>query len=298
MLPKDHADLNLYYARISLVPLLTREEELALATKIVEGDMDARNTLVEANLRLVVKVASQYKERGVPFFDLISEGNVGLVKGATKFKPTGAKFSTYAGFWIRQRILLALASQGRTIRLPIHVISKISDILRTQAELATQLGRECTIDELSDAVKIKPNKLINIINIAQGVKPLDAPLGMTDSNMTLGDTIPSDIVPPNEKAESSSESDLLWEGLAILSDRDSDIMQRRYGLKGHEPHTLEKVGNLYGITRERVRQIQNLSLRKLMPFCKAKQKEQTSLDIGVKAWQSSRQENKELSANA
>lgn len=276
-----HSEVSNYHSRISVYPLLTPAEEVALAERVQAGDLAARNTLIQSNLRLVVKIAGTYSSNVLQPMDLICEGNLGLIKAAERFKPTGAKFSVYCLFWVRQSILRALAHQGRTVRLPAHVLPKLSLINATRAKLEHELGRECHLEDISHATGIPLNKLANLHNVSQPAQALDAPVG--EGAATFGDLLPDTQDTPQDQAELDSDRDMLAHALDTLPPREVDIMKRRYGLDGYDPHTLEELGNYYSLTRERIRQIHDKCIRKLTPICLRGQSSRTQLDLDVRA---------------
>lgn len=261
---KDESTLRRYLREMGNIPMVTMEEEVELAKKIAEGDEEAKKRLVKANLRLVVSIAKKYTNRGISLADLVQEGNLGLLKAVEKFDYTkGYKFSTYATWWIRQAITRAIADQSKTIRIPMHIIEITSHYLKTHCELTHQLGREPTIKEIANAMKMSEERVANIILMSKDTLSLESPINDEDT-AALGDFV------KDEKQESPEDivcRDMLKihlkEVLDTLTEREKMILIYRFGLYGHKPETLEEVGKRFNITRERIRQIENKALRKL-----------------------------------
>jgi len=253
-----------YLRDIAQFPLLTREEEVKLARRIHKGDQEARAEMVRANLRLVVKIARDYANYGLPLLDLISEGNIGLMKAVERFDPKkGGKLSTYAAWWIKQSIKRALANQGKTIRLPVHLVDKISKIRRVSTQMTEELGREPTDDELAEEIGLSAAKVSALKAAAVRPTSLDAPIGEDDSTEfgeIVGDEEAAD---PFEMLRDKDLRDEVGDLLDLLDDRERRIINSRFGLDGYKPKTLEEVGEKFGVTRERIRQLQNIALRKL-----------------------------------
>jgi len=253
-----------YLRDIAQFPLLTREEEVKLARRIHKGDQEARAEMVRANLRLVVKIARDYANYGLPLLDLISEGNIGLMKAVERFDPKkGGKLSTYAAWWIKQSIKRALANQGKTIRLPVHLVDKISKIRRVSTQMTEELGREPTDDELAEEIGLSAAKVSALKAAAVRPTSLDAPIGEDDSTEfgeIVGDEEAAD---PFEMLRDKDLRDEVGDLLDLLDDRERRIINSRFGLDGSKPKTLEEVGEKFGVTRERIRQLQNIALRKL-----------------------------------
>ena len=259
--------VRLYLREIGKIPLLTAEEELALAHRVVAGEKKAKDKMAEANMRLVVSIAKRYSGRGLDFLDLIQEGNTGLLRAVEKFDPDkGFKFSTYATWWIRQAITRAIADQARTIRIPVHMVETINKLLRTQRRMTQELNREPTIDELAEELEMDPSKVEYVIKIKQDITSLDAGVGRDgeDEDSVLGDFIEDgDSATPEESATSQLLKEQVKEVLSSLSDREQKILKMRFGLNGSKSHTLEEVGKEFAVTRERIRQIEAKALAKL-----------------------------------
>ena len=255
---------QLYLRQIAEYPLLTPAQEVVLATKIKKGNKAAKAEMIRANLRLVVKIAHDYANFGLPLLDLISEGNIGLVKAVERFDPAkGGKLSTYGSWWIKQSIKRALANQGKTIRLPVHLVDKIAKIRRVGAGLSDELGREATDEEIAEEVGMCSSKVTRLKQAAIRPASLDAPVGEEDST-EFGELVGD--VAAVDPFESLSEKDLQMEVgdvLDQLDDRERKIINSRFGLDGSEPITLEEVGDKFGVTRERIRQLQNIALGKM-----------------------------------
>jgi RNA polymerase primary sigma factor len=266
--------VRLYLREIGKIPLLTGEEELALAQRVVAGDKRAKDKMAEANMRLVVSIAKRYSGRGLDFLDLIQEGNTGLLRAVEKFDPDkGFKFSTYATWWIRQAITRAIADQARTIRIPVHMVETINKLLRTQRRMTQELNREPTIEELAKELEMEPSKVEYVIKIKQDISSLDAGVGRDgeDEDSVLGDFIEdSDSVTPEESATSQLLKEQVQSVLSTLSDREQKIVKMRFGLEDGKNHTLEEVGREFAVTRERIRQIEAKALAKLRKHKDAK----------------------------
>jgi RNA polymerase primary sigma factor len=256
--------LALYMREISKTDLLTRDEEIALARRVQDGDKEARTQMIKANLRLVVKIAKDYAGYGLPLSDLISEGNIGLMTAVDRYDPDkGAKLSSYASWWIKQSVKRALANQGKTIRLPIHAVEKIARVRRIATLMTEALGREPSNEELSEETGIPIRKLTMIRQAAQRPTSLDAPLN--DGEQTnFGDVIGDEsALDPLEALTSSNLHAQLGDLLELLDERESRIIDKRFGLNGKKPMNLEEVGREFGVTRERIRQLQNKALAKM-----------------------------------
>ena len=266
--------VRLYLREIGKIPLLSAEEEMDLARRIVEGDKKAKDKMAEANMRLVVSIAKRYSGRGLDFLDLIQEGNTGLLRAVEKFDPDkGFKFSTYATWWIRQAITRAIADQARTIRIPVHMVETINKLLRTQRRMTQELNREPTIEELSKELDMEPEKIEYVIKIKQDISSLDAGVGRDgeDDDSVLQDFIvDEDTVSPEDSASNQLLKEQVQEILSSLSDREQKIVRMRFGLDNGKTHTLEEVGQEFAVTRERIRQIEAKALAKLRKHKDAK----------------------------
>jgi RNA polymerase primary sigma factor len=256
--------VRLYLKEIGRVPLLSAEEEVELAKRIERGDEYATRRLAEANLRLVVSIARRYIGRGMQFLDLIQEGNMGLIKAVDKFDYTkGYKFSTYATWWIRQAITRAIADQARTIRIPVHMVETINKLTRVSRQLLQELGREPAPEEIAEAMEITADKVREIMKIAQEPVSLETPIG-EENDSHLGDFIEDqEIVTPADSAAFKLLQEQLEDVLDTLTERESNVLRLRFGLDDGRSRTLEEVGKVFGVTRERIRQIEAKALRKL-----------------------------------
>ena len=256
--------VRMYLREIGRIPLLTFDEELDLAKRILEDDEEAKQKLAESNLRLVVSIAKKYVGRGMLFLDLIQEGNMGLIKAVEKFDYTkGFKFSTYATWWIRQAITRAIADQARTIRIPVHMVETINKLIRTSRHLLQQLGREPTPEEIAAEMEIPVEKVMEIQKIAQDPVSLETPIGEEDDSH-LGDFIPDDESPaPQDSAAYTLLKEQLEEVMETLTPREAKVLKLRFGLEDGKARTLEEVGKEFMVTRERIRQIEAKALRKL-----------------------------------
>lgn len=256
--------VKVYLKEIGRVPLLTPEEEIDLAMRISENDQKAKQRLAEANLRLVVSIAKKYVGRGMQFLDLIQEGNLGLIKAVDKFDYTkGFKFSTYATWWIRQAITRAIADQARTIRIPVHMVETINKVKKANSQLLHENGREPTPDEIAEYLDMSPDKVREILRVAQEPVSLETPIG-EEEDSHLGDFIPDDeALAPADAASISLLKEQLSEVLKTLTPREEKVLRLRFGLDDGNPKTLEEVGKEFNVTRERIRQIEAKALRKL-----------------------------------
>ena len=256
--------VRMYLREIGRIPLLTYEEELDLAKKVLQGDEEAKQKLAESNLRLVVSIAKKYVGRGMLFLDLIQEGNMGLIKAVEKFDYSkGFKFSTYATWWIRQAITRAIADQARTIRIPVHMVETINKLIRTSRHLLQQLGREPTPEEIAAEMEISVEKVAEIQKIAQDPVSLETPIGEEDDSH-LGDFIQDDDSPaPQDSAAYTMLREQLEEVMSTLTPREEKVLTLRFGLEDGKSRTLEEVGREFKVTRERIRQIEAKALRKL-----------------------------------
>jgi RNA polymerase primary sigma factor len=278
---ESDSSLKLYLREISKTPLLTIEEEISLAERIKNGDKEARSHMIRANLRLVVKIAQDYSGYGLPVTDLISEGNIGLMKAVERFDPEkGGKLSTYAAWWIKQSIKRALANQSKTIRLPVHMVDKIAKMRRISTMLAEALGREPTDEELADEIGLPRRKLAMLKQASQRPTSLDAPINegeATEYSEIIGDERASNPLEMLSDKNLHGELDGL---LAVLDDRERRIIDERFGLNGRKPLTLEEVGREFGVTRERIRQLQNSALTKMRRALRKKEKPMPKAHVG------------------
>ena len=256
--------LQLFLKDIGKVPLLTAAQEVELAKRIERGDHPAKQKMVESNLRLVVSIAKNYRNQGLPFLDLIQEGTIGLVRAAEKFDyRKGFKFSTYATWWIRQAVARALADKARTIRMPVHVVEKLNKIGRIERKLLSELGRDPTIDEIAEELELDSVEIEHIKRSAQAPISLEKPVG-DEEESEFGHFLADESAPaPDEAAETSLRKETLTRVLQTLSLRERRVLEMRYGLDGQHPRTLDEVGRTFNVTRERVRQIENQCLKKL-----------------------------------
>jgi RNA polymerase primary sigma factor len=262
--------LQLFLKDIGKVDLLTAAQEVELAKRIERGDHGAKQEMVEANLRLVVSIAKKYRNQGLPFLDLIQEGTIGLVRAAEKFDyRKGFKFSTYATWWIRQAVARALADKARTIRMPVHVVEKLNKIVRSERKLRAELGREPTAVEIGLDLDLTGDEVEHIRRSAQTPVSLEKPVGDEDES-EFGHFITDENLPlPDEEAEITLRKETLRKILGTLSSRERQVLELRYGLDGQHPRTLDEVGRTFNVTRERIRQIENQSLKKLRALADA-----------------------------
>ena len=262
--------LQLFLKDIGKVDLLTAAQEVELAKRIERGDHGAKQEMVEANLRLVVSIAKKYRNQGLPFLDLIQEGTIGLVRAAEKFDyRKGFKFSTYATWWIRQAVARALADKARTIRMPVHVVEKLNKIVRSERKLRAELGREPTATEIGRDLDLTGDEVEHIRRSAQTPVSLEKPVGDEDES-EFGHFITDENLPlPDEEAEITMRKETLRKILGTLSSRERQVLELRYGLDGQHPRTLDEVGRTFNVTRERIRQIENQSLKKLRALADA-----------------------------
>lgn len=262
----DHSDdaIKLYLKEIQKTKLLTAEEERELARRIAKGEMAARDRMIESNLRLVVKIAKRYMNRGLPFLDLIEEGNMGLIKAVERFKLSKeCRFSTYATWWIRQSIERALVNQSRTIRLPVHVSDDINKLIKIGRELQQKLNREPQVKEVAEAMGVEPAYVRRLMVLVKKTYSIEHPMG-ENSDYSLMDTIEdSSAVDPSGLVEDLEKYNRVSQWLATLSDSEREILSLRFGLEDREPQTLDTIGRKFGVTRERIRQIEAKSLEKL-----------------------------------
>lgn len=260
----ERSVMRTYMQEIGKTPLLTPAEEVELAERIKKGDREARNRMISANLRLVVKIAYDYNSFGLPLLDLISEGNIGLIKAVERFDPSkGGKLSTYAAWWIKQAIKRALANQSKTIRLPVHLVDKISKMRQVTSKLAEDLDREPTDEEIAYEMGIPVNRVAHLKSVSTRPSSLDAPVG-EDGDTNFGELIGDDMqLTPLENLQQKTVQSDIQETIDLLEPRESEIIRLRFGLDGNHPLTLEEVGEKFDITRERVRQIQTIALHKM-----------------------------------
>jgi RNA polymerase primary sigma factor len=271
--------IRLYLREIGQVKLLTPDEEIQLAARIKKGDKKAREHMIKANLRLVVKIARDYEGIGLPLLDLISEGNIGLMKAVERFDPSkGGKLSTYGSWWIKQSIKRALANQSKTIRLPVHLVDKISKMRRTAMKLQEMLGHEPSDEELADEMGMTAARVRQMRQAAVRPASLDAPIGDDDSNNFSDVVQDENATSPYDNLEDKTVTGMLQDMVKHLNDREATILRYRFGLDGGTEKTLEEVGVKFGVTRERVRQIQNLALRKLRKMIEKLEKEKTKAE--------------------
>jgi RNA polymerase primary sigma factor len=261
----ERSNLQLYLQEIGKTPLLTIAEEITLARRIRRGNKAARDHMISANLRLVVKIAMDYKDFGLPLLDLISEGNIGLIKAVERFDPRkGGKLSTYAAWWIKQSIKRALANQSKTIRLPVHLVDKISKMRKMAMKLSEQLGREPTDEELAIELQIPTSKVAHLKSVSVRPASLDAPIGESGDSGTFGEIVGDDnAVSPYEGLRDRDQNSDLNDMVNSLEKREAEIIKLRFGLDGRDELTLEEVGKRFNVTRERIRQLEYLALSKM-----------------------------------
>ncbi len=262
--PESTTDaLQLFLREAGRHPLLTAAQEVELAKRIEAGDAAAKTRMIQSNLRLVVSIAKNYRNQGLPFLDLIQEGTLGLIRAVEKFDwRRGFKFSTYATWWIRQAVARALADKARTIRMPVHIVERMQKISRAERTLWTRLGREPTLEEIADEASITPQQIVEVRSAARASTSLDAPIGDQD-DAVLGDFVAGDEPLPEETVELNLRSEALRRALASLPEREREVVVLRYGIGGGDARTLEEIGRRLGLTRERVRQIELDALRRL-----------------------------------
>jgi RNA polymerase primary sigma factor len=276
--PDTDSSIRLYMREIMKTDLLTPEQEVELAERIKKGDEKARELMIKANLRLVVKLARDYSNYGVPLVDLISEGNIGLMKAVEKFDPKkGGKLSTYAGWWIKQAIKRALANQGKTIRLPIHLVDKLARVRRITAMLTEELGQEPTDEMLSDVLGIPERKLAMLKQASQRPSSLDAPVS-DDSAATYAEVVGDEsVLSPLDELANKNHLNELGDLLDVLDERESAIIDSRFGLSGKKVMTLEEISHNFGVSRERIRQVQNVAIEKMRKVLSNKEKNPKSI---------------------
>ena len=263
--------VRMYLKEIGQVRLLSADEEIELARRVAEGDKEAKNKLTEANLRLVVSIAKKYSGRGLHILDLIQEGNTGLIRAVDKFDYTkGNKFSTYATWWIRQAITRAIADQARTIRVPVHMVEVINKATRCNRKLVQELGREPTLEEIAEELNLPIEKIIEANRTAADTLSLDTPVG-DEEDTTIGSFVEDDnTLGPADATSNTLLAEALSEILGTLTEREADVLRMRFGMYDGRTHTLEEVGQIFGVTRERIRQIENKAIRKLRHPSRAK----------------------------
>ena len=263
--------VRMYLKEIGQIKLLSAEEEVELAKRVSEGDQEAKNKLTEANLRLVVSIAKKYSGRGLHILDLIQEGNTGLIRAVDKFDWTkGNKFSTYATWWIRQAITRAIADQARTIRVPVHMVEVINKATRCNRKLVQELGREPTVEEIAAELNLPVEKIIEANRTAADTLSLDTPVG-DEEDTSIGSFVEDERTPgPADATSNALLAEALKEILDTLTEREADVLRMRFGMYDGRTHTLEEVGQIFGVTRERIRQIENKSIRKLRHPSRAK----------------------------
>ena len=277
---EERSPIRYYLDQIGKTPLLTLEQETALARRVLKGDEAARQKMIQSNLRLVVRIAKDYDNFGLSLMDLISEGNFGLIKAVERFDPDkGGKLSTYASWWIKQAIKRALASNGKTIRLPVHMVDRIAQMRRVTNQLAAEIGREPHNDEIAMAMEIPLAKVVHMKSVANRAASLDQPVG-EEGDATLGDLVKDESErTPFETLRGKSDNDEIATMLAALEPREAEILTHRFGLNGESPLTLEEVGERFKLTRERVRQLQQSALMQLRRIMTERQKLLTPEDV-------------------
>jgi len=279
--PSERSSLRIYLQEIGRTPLLKPAQEVQLAERIQKGDKEARDHMIKSNLRLVVKIAHDYKDFGLPLLDLISEGNIGLIKAVERFDPMkGGKLSTYAAWWIKQSIKRALANQSKTIRLPVHLVDKISRMRRTTMALTEEFGRDPTDDEIAEEMHLPVNKVAHLKSVSIRPASLNAPIGEDNDGTEFGEMVGDEnaSTPFEQLSDKSLQMDV-DQMINDLDSREARIIRLRFGLEGDTPLTLEEVGDLFGITRERVRQLQNMALSKMRKIMYNNERQRTVEEI-------------------
>ena len=273
---KDDSEsgMRIYLRQIGQIPLITREDEVRLAARIKKGDQAARQQMIQANLRLVVKIAHDYANYGLPLLDLISEGNIGLMKAVDRFDPAkGGKLSTYAAWWIKQSIKRALANQSKTIRLPVHLVDKIARLRRVAMRLSEEFGRDPTDEELAEEMELPVAKITHLRTASIRPASLDAAVSQDEDSATLGEIVKDDAaLSPYELLQGANLREVVREQLPLLDERERKILSLRFGLDGKKELTLEEIGKKFKVTRERIRQLQNAGLRKILKAIETKDK--------------------------
>ena len=281
--PVERSNLQLYLQEIGKTPLLTIEEEIKLARRIRRGDKAARDHMISANLRLVVKISMDYKDFGLPLLDLISEGNIGLVKAVERFDPTkGGKLSTYAAWWIKQSIKRALANQSKTIRLPVHLVDKISKMRKTAMALTEELGREPSDEEIAIELQVPTSRVAHLKSVSVRPASLDAPIGENGDSGSFGEIVGDEnATSPFESLLQKTRNSDLHHMVSSLEPREAEIIKYRFGLDGRDELTLEEVGTKFQVTRERVRQLQNIALSKMRKAMATHEHQRSAEEIEV-----------------
>ncbi|MFA6960121.1 MAG: RNA polymerase sigma factor RpoD/SigA [Opitutaceae bacterium] len=281
--PADRSNLQLYLQEIGKTALLTIQEEVKLARRIRKGDKAARDHMISANLRLVVKIAMDYKDFGLPLLDLISEGNIGLIKAVERFDPRkGGKLSTYAAWWIKQSIKRALANQSKTIRLPVHLVDKISKMRKTAMKLTEEFGREPTDEEIAIELQVPTSRVAHLKSVSVRPASLDAPIGESGDSGTFGEIVGDEnAASPFESLREKTRNSDLYEMISTLEPREAEIIKYRFGLDGRDELTLEEVGEKFKVTRERVRQLQNIALSKMRKAMASHEHQRTVEEIEI-----------------
>ena len=276
----ERSGLRAYMREVVKTPLLRPEEELKLANRIRKGDEAARQHMISANLRLVVKIANDYNNFGLPILDLISEGNIGLIKAVERFDPSkGGKLSTYAAWWIKQSIKRALANQGKTIRLPVHLVDRIAEMRRITTQLTNELDREPSDEEIAYTMGLPVNKVAHLKSVSTRPASLDAPVG-EDGDTSFGDLVgDEEQATPVEDLQDKSQKNDVHAILNELEPREAEIIRLRFGIDGNPPLTLEEVGEKFNVTRERVRQIQNIAIHKMRRLITDNERQRSSEEI-------------------
>ena len=284
MQSQEKESLDIYIRQISKIPLISVQDEIDLAKRISKGDEKAREIMITANLRLVVKIAQEYSNIGLALLDLINEGNIGLMKAVERFDPSkGGKLSTYASWWIKQSIKRALANQSKTIRLPVHMVDRVTQMRRISSELAEKLGRDATDEELASEMNLPVARVNHLKSVSKKPASLDSPIGEEDGS-TLGEIVADEkATDPLESLQSKSVVGDVNRVLNELDPREADIIRLRFGLEGRDPLTLEEVGEKIGVTRERVRQLQEQALRQLRKNMAKMERQRTAEEIKEEA---------------
>ena len=276
----ERSVMRTYMQEIGKTPLLTPREEIELAERIKKGDQEARNQMISANLRLVVKIAHDYSNFGLPLLDLISEGNIGLIKAVERFDPEkGGKLSTYAAWWIKQAIKRALANQSKTIRLPVHLVDKIAKMRHIMSKFSEEHDREPTDEEIAYEMGVSANRVAHLKSVSTRPSSLDAPIG-EDGDTKFGEMIGDDMqLTPLENLQHKTMQSDIHEMIDLLEPRESEIIRLRFGLDGNHPLTLEEVGEKFNITRERVRQIQTMALHKMRRIISENERQRSQKEV-------------------